>query len=379
MSMPCRPSTLAALVGLLCVAGLPPAHAEAPDAGSAPPDGYGNDADRGLMECPADRIQARKAREAELEGARRLFVTVTSETVNLAHLQATGYFDAVESAFVVGALVRVREALVPLAVAARIGATPAGIVPPEARGVSAEACRALAGRDEARCAGLDASEQEGCRGWLEVWRSTRAGADGCAALAEPSGALCRAIFTQSAATCKGLAGDARANCEAIVAGMAAVETHCGAEFDGARCGWALLSRGVAEGRRACEVIAPSARHSTAEHQRTHQLCLAVLDGEPQRCPETVSPAGRTLPSVAEVAVVGSLVGPWAIVVLASTTPSICLLEIAVSSGGAERAFVSTVRQESWAPTVWRLPLPLSVDPFAAKAEVRSLCVPRISW
>lgn len=380
MSMRCSPSSLSAVAGLLGLLSLlsAPVRAEAPDAG-APPDGYDNDADRGLLECPADRIQARKAREAALEGARRLFVTATGETVNLAHLQATAYFDGLESAFVVGALVRVREALSPLAAAAGIGAPPPGTTEPKAGTVSAEACRVLAERDATRCGGLQSSEQEACRMWVTIWRSTRGGVDGCAALAEPTGSLCRAVFTRSAAACKPLEGDVRAECEAIVATVNGAEAHCGADLDPSRCGWTLLARGLADGRQACEAVAPGAERATAEHQRIHQFCLAVLGAEPDRCPQPGSSSRRTLPSVAEVAVVGSLVGPWAVVVLASPTPAICWLEVGVSSGGVERMFVAMVRQGSWASTVWRLPLPLSVDSFSASAEVRSVCVPRIPW
>jgi hypothetical protein len=372
-----RPQALCAGVCLLGLVG-PPALAEAPDAG-APPDGYEDDADRGILECPADRIQARKAREAALEGARRIFVSVTGETVNSAHLQATAYFDAVESAFVSGALVRVREALGPLAVAARISAPAPGDTAPKDGRVSADACRVMAARDDAGCGALAPNEQDACRAWLAAWRATRGGVDGCAVLGEPDGSVCRAVYTQSAAACEALSDAARALCEATVATIKAAELHCGARLDPSRCGWALLGRGLAGDRKVCEAAAPSAERSTAAHERTHQLCLAVLGAEPHRCPEGGAASGRTLPSVAEVAVVGSLAGPWAVVVLASPTPSTCRLEVTVRSGGVEREFVSMVRQGSWAPTVWRLPLPLSVDSFASAASVRSLCVPRITW
>ncbi|MEZ4267318.1 MAG: hypothetical protein R3F39_13140 [Myxococcota bacterium] len=373
-----RFSRLSVVAAAALFALVAPAHAEAPDAGP-PADGYEDDADRGLLECPADRIQARKAHEAALAGARRLFVTVTGETVNLAQLQASAWFDQAEYAFVAPALVRVREALVPLAVAARISQPPPEDLAPKRGRLSGAACRAMAGREDAACAALDPVEQQPCLDWLAIWRATRGGVEGCAALGGTAAKLCRAVWTGDVADCGGLTGEARAGCDEAVAALAAADAHCGAALDASRCGWALLARGLRADRAACDAAAPSPTRGTAEHQRTHQLCQAVLGGEAHRCPADGLYARRTLPAPAEVAVVGSLTGPWAVVVVASPTPAICHLEVTVRSAGAVRPFIAIVRQGSWAPTVWRLPLPLSVDSFSATATVSALCAPSAPW
>ncbi|MCB9730742.1 MAG: hypothetical protein H6746_19885 [Deltaproteobacteria bacterium] len=366
----------ALLLGLACGV----ARAEAPDAG-APPDGYSNDIDQGIMECPADKVRARRARAAELERFRGAAPSVAAETVNSAWLQAGAWFEAQRLTFVTASLARVRAGVEALALRTHIGAAPreGAAAPGGSRPVSAPACRAMAMRDEAGCAALEEDEIEPCRVFVRLRRASATGVEGCAALAEPERTLCRAVVGRRAEDCRPLAGEGRARCEAAVAAVGGLDPVCGAALDASRCGWGLLGRGLSEGRAACERVAPSASRATPEHARTHAVCLAVLAGEAHRCPtESPSAPARVAPAVAEVAVMGSLSGPRALVVLGSPMPALCHLDVTVRGGGAARV-MAVVEQGSWAPSVWALPLPLSVDPFAAHASVTVQCVPRLVW
>jgi hypothetical protein len=376
---PCSDATVVALLALACAAWPTVGRAEEPDAG-APRDAYGSDADPPLLECPADKIRARRSASAEVERFRRLFVSVTAETVGQAELQAAAWFAADEAARVAPAVERARDALTAQVEAARVGGTPEPKVAGGAGRLSGPLCAALAARDLAACAALGPEERGACEAWVGVWRATReGGAGGCTTLGAAGAPLCQAVMALDPAPCAAGRGEGRARCEAAVRSIVDGVARCGADFDASRCGFGLLGRGLSAGRAACEAVAPSPERSTAAHAQTHQLCQAVLGGEPHRCPNQASSSRAGVPVVSEVMLLGSLRGPRAAVVLAASAPSLCHLDIAVSGGVVPRRFVSVVRQPSWAPRVWRLPLSHAVDPFTHTAALTATCAPVASW
>ena len=322
--------------------------------------------------CESDPVKDEEAvataRRADLA---RAFVTVTTETVDDALKRTDAYWDSRES----GVFERISDRIRGITEAAHNRAPAEWI----------EACHKSAEAFRFACASLSSPAL------VDLCLVASAGEtlERCA-YAKPSlEPACRLARGGGSSACESAQGEGLALCERVKTLIAQSSRVCSAEaFDEEACFVARVLDGFGRGEGACAALGSGVEPLAA--QLIERACRAVVQGEPDRCP---NPTDNYRQSASVEVLVRARSGvPWIVVVGGSTGSAMCAVEVELADQDIlhSRRILLDLSKESrhvdteaqgyrGALAAKRVRLGGIANPLSGEVRARSVCAPVPTW
>lgn len=210
----------------------------------------------------------------------------------------------------------------------------------------------------------------------------------CATLAEPARSVC-ALGSNDASRCTTDDPVGRQVCEAARANGFSDPGRCEPERiarDPATCLFGTAVLGASQGESACDIMKPGATRPDTLYAPIHAMCRAILAADASRCPAQRSSEQPTalapIHAAAQVGVTRDL-APEVVVYIRPRDGQLCWTSVAVSQRGLPtQLFQQVLSRPDDAiadEIIARWPVRADFDPFAARAQLTTLCVSGVFW